>query len=156
MRILHILDHSIPLHSGYAFRTRAIVAEQRCLGWETSHLTSSKHYGAKAEEEEVDGLHFYRTLPSGNLCERLPVVNQYEVVRALERRLADGSVREVILATNAGVEGEATAAYLARRLQRPELRLSRPAQGLPAGGELEFTDRLTLARALRGRRDLDQ
>jgi len=77
-------------------------------------------------------------------------------VDSLERRLAGGDVREVILATNAGVEGEATAAYLARRLQRPELRLSRPAQGLPAGGELEFTDRLTLTRALRGRRDLDR
>ncbi len=76
-------------------------------------------------------------------------------VDALEARLAQGQVTELILATNAGVEGEATASYLARRLSRPGLRLSRPAQGMPAGGEVEFTDRLTLARALRGRRDLD-
>lgn len=42
MRILHILDHSIPLHSGYTFRTAAILREQRALGWETFHLTSPK------------------------------------------------------------------------------------------------------------------
>ncbi len=76
-------------------------------------------------------------------------------IDALEERLRRGAIREVILATNAGVEGEATAAYLARRLDLPDVRLTRPAQGMPAGGELEYTDRLTLARALRGRRDLD-
>ena len=60
MRILHVLDHSIPLHSGYTFRTRAILREQRRLGWETFHLTSPKH-GSGGAEEDVDGLHFYRT-----------------------------------------------------------------------------------------------
>ena len=49
MRILHVLDHSVPLHSGYAFRTLAILREQRARGWETMHLTSSKHYGAMAD-----------------------------------------------------------------------------------------------------------
>lgn len=73
----------------------------------------------------------------------------------LERVLADGQVREVILATNASVEGEATATYLARRLACDNLTVSRPAQGLPVGGELGYTDRLTLARALRGRHTLD-
>jgi recombination protein RecR len=76
-------------------------------------------------------------------------------IASLEGRLAGGEVGELILATNAGVEGEATASYIARRLARPGLRLTRPAQGMPAGGEVEFTDRLTLARALRGRRELD-
>ena len=61
MRILHVLDHSIPLHSGYAFRTLAILREQRALGWETEHLTSAKHHLPCADVEEVDGLTFYRT-----------------------------------------------------------------------------------------------
>lgn len=61
MRILHILDHSIPLHSGYTFRTAAILREQRALGWETFHLTSPKQGATAAEVEEVDGLRFYRS-----------------------------------------------------------------------------------------------
>ncbi len=61
LRILHVLDHSIPLHSGYTFRTRAILREQRRLGWETFHLTSPKHSAPSGPEEDVDGLHFYRT-----------------------------------------------------------------------------------------------
>ncbi|MCW8905270.1 MAG: glycosyltransferase WbuB, partial [Sedimenticola sp.] len=56
MKILHILDHSIPLHSGYTFRTRAILEQQRKLGWETAHVTSSKHIAESQEKEEVDGL----------------------------------------------------------------------------------------------------
>ena len=61
MRILHILDHSIPLHSGYTFRTAAILREQRALGWETFHLTSPKQGQTAAEVEDVDGLRFYRS-----------------------------------------------------------------------------------------------
>ena len=65
MRILHILDHSIPLHSGYTFRTAAILREQRALGWETFHLSSPKQGVSAAMVEEVDGLSFHRTsLPS--------------------------------------------------------------------------------------------
>ncbi len=60
MRILHILDHSIPLHSGYTFRTAAILREQRALGWETFHLTSPKQGATVGDVEDVDGLRFYR------------------------------------------------------------------------------------------------
>ena len=88
MRILHVLDHSIPLHSGYAFRTLAILQQQRALGWETLHLTSTKHTIARAPVEEVDGFKFYRTLPTGGPLERLPVVSQLAVVLGLARRLA--------------------------------------------------------------------
>ncbi|MBL8482806.1 MAG: glycosyltransferase, exosortase A system-associated [Rhodocyclaceae bacterium] len=63
MRILHILDHSIPLHSGYAFRTLAILREQRKRGWETLHLTTPKQGKYTADEETVDGWHFHRTAP---------------------------------------------------------------------------------------------
>ncbi len=95
MKILHILDHSIPLHSGYTFRTRAILEHQRALGWETEHLTSTKQGGAggaagpAGSVEEVDGLRFHRTAPAGGLLHRLPVMNQVAVVRDLRRRLEE-------------------------------------------------------------------
>ncbi len=90
MKILHVFDHSIPLHSGYTFRSRAILEQQRRLGWETAHVTSPKHNLAAPDapdEETVDGLHFYRTRPAGGLTARLPLVNQWAVVDALARRL---------------------------------------------------------------------
>ena len=70
----------------------------------------------------------------------------------LERVRRDG-IREVILATNPNVEGEATAVYLSRLLKPAGVAVSRLAQGLPAGADLEFTDELTLQRALEGRRE---
>jgi len=94
MKILHVLDHSIPLHSGYTFRTRAILEQQRALGWETAHVTSSKHRAGEADEETVDGLHFYRTPPAGGVLARLPVVNQWAVVTGLEERLDEVIRRE--------------------------------------------------------------
>ncbi len=87
MKILHILDHSIPLHSGYTFRTRAILEQQRKLGWETAHITSSKHTAAYQEMEEVDGLIFYRTRPSQSALTRLPLMNQMDVINSLTKRL---------------------------------------------------------------------
>ena len=56
MRILHVLDHSLPLHSGYAFRTAAILREQRALGWETLQLTTPRHPASGRAVEEVDGV----------------------------------------------------------------------------------------------------
>ena len=74
-------------------------------------------------------------------------------VRELMDRLGQGQFGEVILATNPDVEGEATAVYLSRLIHPLGLQLTRLAQGLPAGGDLEYTDELTLRRALEGRRD---
>ncbi|TQM95494.1 DNA replication and repair protein RecR [Ornithinimicrobium humiphilum] len=74
-------------------------------------------------------------------------------VRELVARLADGSVSEVILATDPNLEGEATATYLARLLTPFEgVRVSRLASGLPVGGDLEYADEVTLGRAFEGRR----
>ncbi|HHH39986.1 MAG TPA: glycosyltransferase, exosortase A system-associated [Sedimenticola sp.] len=87
MKILHILDHSIPLHSGYTFRTRAILEQQHRLGWETAHLTSIKHTAPGPLLERVDGLNFYRTPASKGLMGHLPLLNQFEVVSSLGRRL---------------------------------------------------------------------
>ncbi len=75
--------------------------------------------------------------------------------RELMVRLADGGVTEVILATDPNLEGEATATYLARLLKPLGLRVTRPASGLPVGGDLEYADEVTLGRAFEGRRLLD-
>ena len=74
-------------------------------------------------------------------------------IESLLQRVRQGGVRELILATNPNVEGEATAVYLSRVLAGEEVRITRLAQGLPAGGDLEFTDDLTLLKAFEGRRD---
>lgn len=74
-------------------------------------------------------------------------------VAELLARVRAGAFREVVLATNPNVEGEATAVYLARLLHAEGVHVTRLAQGLPAGSDLEFTDDLTLLRAFEGRRD---
>lgn len=74
-------------------------------------------------------------------------------IAELLERIRDGGFREVVLATNPNVEGEATAVYLGRLLHAAGVRVTRLAQGLPAGSDLEFTDDVTLLRALEGRRD---
>lgn len=73
-------------------------------------------------------------------------------ISELVERVRAGGIHEVILATNPTIEGEATALYLARELAEREVTVSRPATGLPVGGELDYVDGLTLTRALEGRR----
>jgi recombination protein RecR len=76
-------------------------------------------------------------------------------IKELMARLADGAVTELILATDPNLEGEATATYLARLVKPMGLRVTRPASGLPVGGDLEYADEITLGRAFEGRRLLD-
>ncbi|WP_308796923.1 recombination mediator RecR [Agromyces silvae] len=73
-------------------------------------------------------------------------------IRQLMQRLADGTVVEVIIATDPNLEGEATATYLSRLLTTLEIRVTRLASGLPVGGDLEYADEVTLGRAFEGRR----
>lgn len=94
MRILHILDHSIPLHSGYTFRTRNILNQQRALGWETFHITSPKQGAVESLKEQVDGLTFYRTPTISDGLNALPILNQFSIVSALQKRLIE-VVKEV-------------------------------------------------------------
>ena len=75
-------------------------------------------------------------------------------IKSLVDRVAQGDVKEVIMATNPDTEGEATAMYLARLLKPFGVRLTRLAYGIPVGGHLEFADDATLMRALEGRRDI--
>lgn len=67
MRILHVLDHSLPLHSGYSFRTRALIEASRRRGWETVHLTTPRHSATGPMTEVVDGLTFHRAPAPGSI-----------------------------------------------------------------------------------------
>lgn len=113
MRVLHVFDHSIPLHSGYSFRSRAIIRGQRALGWQTFHLTSPKHnqaVGAIDPVEEVDGLEFYRTpTPTGALA-GMPVLSQWAIIHATTQRLGEllSEIRpDLIHAHSPALNGEA-------------------------------------------------
>ena len=76
-------------------------------------------------------------------------------VKELLKRLEDGGIREVIVATNPTVEGEATAMYLSRLIRPFGVRVTRLAYGVPVGSDLEYADENTLYRALQGRQNVD-
>jgi PEP-CTERM/exosortase A-associated glycosyltransferase len=121
LRVLHVLDHSIPLHSGYTFRTRAILREQRRLGWETFHLTSPKHSAPGGAEEDVDGLHFYRTPWQPSSLATLPVLGEIAQMRATARRLAEVAaiVRPHLIHAHSPVLNALPALRVGRRLGVP-------------------------------------
>lgn len=114
MRILHVLDHSIPLHSGYTFRTRAILEQQRALGWETFHVTSPKHNpiaNVDGGEEDIESFHFYRSCTPEGVVARLPIFNQWAILKNLEKRLFEiiPDIRPDILhAHSPSLNGQAT------------------------------------------------
>ena len=94
MRILHILDHSLPLQSGYVYRNLGIVNQQRALGWEPVLLTSGKHYAPGPMRERIGEWEFLRTpVPSG-VAARLPLLRELTIVNDLGRRL-DVVIEEV-------------------------------------------------------------
>jgi len=121
MRILHILDHSIPLHSGYSFRTLSILKAQRALGWETFHLTSPKQQGQTALEETVDGWHFFRTQPSNGLFSSLPGLNELELIGETTHRLEQvvKRVKPQLLHAHSPVLNAIPALRVGRRLGLP-------------------------------------
>lgn len=94
MRILHVLDHSIPLQSGYSFRTLAILEQQHALGWETVHLTSPKHTKPYVPHEQVDGWSFWRTPAATTALSRVPVMREWALMRQTERRLLEVIAKE--------------------------------------------------------------
>lgn len=152
-RILHVLDHSVPLHSGYAFRTLAILREQRRRGWQTSHLTSTKHYGATAPLEDAEGLRFYRTPVSTSSLARLPVVDQLAVIRDTRRRLDEVIELErpnLLHAHSPALNGVA-AVLAARRHRLPlvyEMRASWEDAAVDHGTTTEGSLRYRLSRGL--------
>ena len=89
MKVLHIFDHSLPIQDGYSYRSINILIEQRRQGMQTMQLSSAKHPDAKAQRETIDNFEFHRTCASQAPWARLPVLDQLEVVRSLERRLSE-------------------------------------------------------------------
>ena len=121
IRILHVLDHSIPLHSGYTFRTAALLREQRALGWETFHLTSPKQGATSTPFEEVDGLRFYRTPPVTGPFAQVPLGREIALMKQLEARLEEVAreVRPDIIHAHSPVLNAFPAIKVARRLGIP-------------------------------------
>ena len=121
IRVLHVLDHSIPLHSGYTFRTAALLREQRALGWETFHLTSPKQGETAAPFEDVDGLRFYRTpLAKGTLA-KIPVGKELALMKQLEARIEEVAreIRPDIIHAHSPVLNALPAIKVARKLGIP-------------------------------------
>ena len=75
-------------------------------------------------------------------------------IKELLERLKNGEVKEIIIATNPSVEGEATALYLSKLIKPFQVRVTRIAMGVPVGGDLDYADAITMSKALEGRRDL--
>lgn len=152
MRILHVLDHSAPLHSGYTFRTLAILREQRALGWETYHLTGPKQ-GTRLIEEEAEGLRFYRTPTTDGVLSRLPIAAHWQVVRALAKRLEPLVVKlkpDVLHAHSPALNGLA-ALRVGRKLGLPvvyEVRAFWEDAAVDHGTSTEGGPRYRLTRAL--------
>lgn len=153
LRILHVLDHSLPLQSGYAFRTLALLREQRALGWETFHLTTPKHDAPGPMEEEAAGFRFHRTRIRPELLGRVPVIEQGMVVHATAKRIEELASRmrpDIIHAHSPCLNGLA-ALQAARRLGIPvvyEMRASWEDSAVNHGTTQVGSVRYRLSRAL--------
>jgi PEP-CTERM/exosortase A-associated glycosyltransferase len=121
MRILHILDHSLPLHSGYSFRTLSILREQRAMGWETFHLTGPKQEGCVVHEEEVQGWLFFRTPYSNPLLAGIPGLSEIGLMSEISHRLEEvvRAVKPHILHAHSPVLNAIPALRVARRHNIP-------------------------------------
>jgi len=114
VRILHVLDHSLPLHSGYTFRTRALLRGQHKLGWETVHLTTPRQIQDGPNPETADGLIFHRTTDAGGL----PIVGEVRATaRALDRLVTE--TRPDIIHAHSPVLTALAALGVARRRKLP-------------------------------------
>lgn len=120
MRILHVLDHGLPLQSGYTFRTRAILKAQAARGWTVAAITGPRHGEARVKAEIVDGLDFYRTDPPGVLPSPLGELNE---VRVFARRLGEviERFRPDVLHAHSPVLCALAALWAARRHKLPVL-----------------------------------
>jgi PEP-CTERM/exosortase A-associated glycosyltransferase len=121
MKILHVLDHSLPLHSGYVFRTAAILREQRARGWETLQMTTPRQGRCEHDDESVDGLRFYRTRLPQRRWRRPAGLREWDEMRATAARL-EALVREHspdIVHAHSPVLNALPALWVARRHKLP-------------------------------------
>jgi PEP-CTERM/exosortase A-associated glycosyltransferase len=156
LRVLHVLDHSIPLHSGYTFRTVSLLREQRKLGWHTHHLTSPKHINCSVAEEEVDGFYFHRTLAQPSLADKVPVLNQWVLMQQLQRRLLEvaRNVQPHIIHAHSPVLNALPALKVGRKLNIPvvyEVRAFWEDAAVDHGTTAEDSLRYRMTRALETR-----
>ena len=153
MKILHVFDHTLPLHSGYTFRSAAILRNQRKLGWQTWHLSGPKQIDCSVLEEDVDGLHFYRTPKPSGLLARLPGGDPFAAMRAIEKRLL-GLARDLqpdVIHAHSPVLDAVPAIRVGRKLGIPvvyEIRAFWEDAAVDHGSTKEGSLRYTLTRAL--------
>lgn len=121
LRILHVLDHSLPLQSGYAFRTLGILRSQRKFGWRTYQITSPKHPWTGALLERHDGWDFLRTPPIPSSVEQVPFLSESMIMRNLAVRIAEvvRKVRPDILHAHSPVLNALPTLWVGRRLGIP-------------------------------------
>ena len=153
MRILHVLDHSIPLHSGYTFRTAALLREQRALGWQTFHLTSPKQGQTEEALQTVDDLSFYRTPVAKGAMSGLPLLGQWQLMGQLTHRLREVAqeVRPDIIHAHSPVLNAVPAIRVGRELGIPvvyEIRAFWEDAAVDHGTTHEGSARYRLTRAL--------
>jgi PEP-CTERM/exosortase A-associated glycosyltransferase len=153
VRILHVLDHSLPLHSGYTFRTLSILQEQRRFGWETFQLTGPKQEGGAAPEESIDGWRFFRTPFDRAWLGRIPAVAEVAMMRTLTRRLEEvaRAVKPQLLHAHSPALNAVPALRVGRRLGIPvvyEVRAFWEDAAVDHGVTREGAPRYRLTRAL--------
>lgn len=153
MKILHVFDHTLPLHSGYTFRSAAILRNQQKMGWDTYHLSGPRQIDCSVTEEHVDGLHFYRTPKPVGLLTKLPGGEPVAVMRAIEKRLL-GLARELhpdVIHAHSPVLDAVPAIRVGRRLGIPvvyEIRAFWEDAAVDHGSTREGSLRYMLTRAL--------
>ncbi|MEQ1592409.1 MAG: TIGR04063 family PEP-CTERM/XrtA system glycosyltransferase [Thiobacillaceae bacterium] len=153
MKILHVFDHTLPLHSGYTFRSAAILRNQRKLGWETCHLSGPKQIKCTHTEETVDGLHFYRTPKPAGLLAKLPGADPFAVMSAIETRLLHlaRELRPDVIHAHSPVLNAVPAIRVGRKLGIPvvyEIRAFWEDAAVDHGNTKEGSLRYRLTRAL--------
>jgi glycogen(starch) synthase len=153
MRILHVFDHTLPLHSGYTFRSAAILHHQRKLGWDTCHLSSPKQLNCTVLEDDADGLHFYRTPKPTGLLARMPGGEPFAEMQATEKRLL-GLARDLqpdVIHAHSPVLNAVPAIRVGRQLDIPvvyEIRAFWEDAAVDHGSTKEGSLRYRLTRAL--------
>lgn len=153
LRILHVLDHSLPLHSGYVFRTIAILREQAALGWETFQLTTPRQGATTGAEETFDGWHFYRTPLARGRWRHMTGVAELREMAATTRRIGEliDRLRPDIVHAHSPVLNALPALWAAHRRRLPvvyELRALWEDAAVDHGSTREGSPRYRVSRAL--------
>lgn len=156
LHVLHVFDHSVPLHSGYTFRSANILRGQRRLGWHLTQLTGPKQGRCQVDQEHVDDLAFHRTQPPTGFASRLPAVNQWAMMRATERRLLAlaRQLRPDLLHAHSPVLNAWPAIHVGRRLGIPvvyEIRAFWEDAAVDHGTQSEWGIRYRLTRGMETR-----